>query len=309
MNVFALSDESLAAVFDQIPAVAAQPREFRDLSGGLTNRNLLITNASGRYVARCSDPAGHALAIDRDVEHANSRAAEEAGVGAPVIDYRPDLGVLLLGFVEGRTLSRETLAQESALLPRMARAIRQLHQGPEFQGEFNMFERMRGYLSTVQENGYRYPSDYLDHAERIEEIRTALAVKSDGLVPCNNDLLPENFIDDGEKIWLIDYEYSGNNDACFELGNTWAEGDLDLDQLEALVTGYYGRPLRNRIARARLLGQVGRYGWTLWGCIQAATSPQDFDFWGWGMERYELAVAELRGPDLTRLLDEVTADD
>ena len=73
-------------------------------------------------------------------------------------------------------------------------------------------------------------------------------------VPCNNDLLAENFIDVGGELRLIDYEYSGNNEPCFELGNIWSESNLSLEQLEELVAHYYGRPLRNKVARARAVG-------------------------------------------------------
>ena len=128
-------------------------------------------------------------------------------------------------------------------------------------------------------------------------------------MPCNNDLLAANFDDDGERLWLIDYEYGGNNDPCFELGNIWSESLLTLEQLEVLVDSYYGEHLRHKVARARLLGLMARYGWTLWASIQDVVSPIEFDFWSWGMEKYDLAVAELDGPDLDRLLDEVTRPD
>ena len=307
---FTLTDAQLGALFDQIPALAGQPREITELSGGLTNRNVRVSTPDGVFVARCSDPAGGAaLGIDRDAEFFNSRAAAEAGVGAPVVDYRPDLGVLVIGFIaDARTFSSDTFA-EPGILPRAAAACRALHAGPRFQGDFNMFERQRGYLATVTEGGFRIPAGYLDHAPAIERVRQALGVRDEGTVPCNNDLLAENFLDDGEKIWLIDYEYAGNNDACFELGNICTESRLSLDQLEELVTSYYGRRRVSRIARARLYGIVASYGWTLWGAIQNAVSPIDYDFWEWTMGRYETADGGLRGPDFERLLDEATAAD
>jgi thiamine kinase-like enzyme len=305
---FAMTDEQLEQLFDQIPVLSGRPRSLEELSGGLTNRNVKVTTPDGEFVARCTDTNADMLGIDRDVEHANSRAAEEAGVGAPVLDYRPDLGVLVIGYLPGRTLSRENFG-EPGMVERVAQGCRQLHEGPRFTGVFDMFERQQGYLRTVQEGDYRIPEGYLDHAESIERIRKALTVRDEGTVPCNNDLLAENFIDDGEKIWLIDYEYSGNNDACFELGNIWNECRLSLDQLEELVTSYYGRPRRSRLARARLQGIVGQYGWTLWGAIQHAVSPMDFDFWEWAMERYDIATRELAGPDLDQLLDDVQLSD
>ena len=81
------------------------------------------------------------------------------------------------------------------------------------------------------------------------------------------------------------------------------------DALAELVTAYYGRPLRNKVARARLLGLVGMYGWTLWGAIQHATSPIEFDFWAWAMERFEAAAAGLTGREFGRLLEDVQRDD
>ena len=97
---------------------------------------------------------------------------------------------------------------------------------------------------------------------------------------------------------LIDYEYSGNNDPCFELGNVWSESNLSLEQLEQLIAAYYGRPLRHKVARARLWGLMSKYGWTLWASIQDGVSDIDFDFWSWGMEKYDRAVAEFDSPDL-----------
>lgn len=308
MVSFDSTDAQLEAVFDQIPILAGAPRTMEELSGGLTNRNLKVTTPDGVFVARCSDVNAQALAIDRAAEFHNTTAAAAAGVGAPVHDHRPDLGVLVVGFLEGRTLSPENLA-EPGMLERVARGCRQLHAGPRFLGEFNMFERQAGYLGTVRSNGFRIPAAYEDHAGRIEEVRRTLSLRDEGTVPCNNDLLAANFIDDGEKIWLIDYEYAGNNDPCFELGNIWAESRLDDDQLEVLVTAYYGRHRRSRVARARLLGIVGMYGWTLWGAIQNAVSPIEYDFWGWAMERFEGAERELCGPGFDRLLGDAQLED
>ena len=91
------------------------------------------------------------------------------------------------------------------------------------------------------DNGFRLPDDYLDHADTFDEIARVLRATDQTTVPCNNDLLAGNFIEDGDKMWLIDYEYSGNNDPCFELGNTWCECRLSTDQLDEFVTAYYGR--------------------------------------------------------------------
>ncbi len=303
-----LSDPELDALLDQLPALAGQPRRLEELSGGLTNRNIKITTPAGTYVARCNVNATNLLGIDRDNEHYNSKAAEQAGVGAPVIDYRPDLGILLVGFLEGVTLTNADF-QRPDVLARVAESCRTLHAGPRFRDRFDMFARQPAYLKVVQERGFRIPTDYLYFTREFLAVKRILGPDDHATVPCNNDLLAGNFVDDGQKVWLIDYEYSGNNDPCFELGNIWAECGLTTEQLDELVTLYYGRRLRHKTARARLQGIVGKYGWTLWGCIQHGTSTLDFDFWDWAMERYESAVAEFRGPDFPRLLSDAQAPD
>jgi thiamine kinase-like enzyme len=305
---FPSTDAELDAVLEQIPALAGRPRQLEELSGGLTNRNVKITTPDAVYVARCTDTSTNLLAIDRDAEYHNSVAAERAGVGAPVIDYRPDLGILLLGYLAGKTLCNNDF-QRPGVLAKVAAGCRALHTGPRFRGRFDMFERQPQYLKTALDNGFKIPSDYLQHADAFGRIREALTATDQTTVPCNNDLLAENFIEDGDRVWIIDYEYSGNNDPCFELGNIWSECGLSTEQLDELVTAYYGRRLRHKTARAHLQGIVAKYGWTLWGCIQSASSALEVDFWSWAMERYEAAVAEFKNPNFARLLDDVHAAD
>jgi thiamine kinase-like enzyme len=123
-------------------------------------------------------------------------------------------------------------------------------------------------------------------------------------VPCNNDLLAGNFIDDGDRVWLIDYEYSGNNDPAFELGNTATECDLTTEQVDELVGAWWGGdPDPAFRARVDLQSLCSEYGWSLWGFIQAATSPLDYDFHSWGMERYEKAARRFTSAGFDESLD------
>ena len=286
----------------------AGPRSVSELAGGLTNINYKV-EANGRaYVVRVSAKDAGLLAIDRENEHENTVAAAEAGVGADVIAYLPERGVLVLEFIEGQTQTAEDLRRGDRL-DWVAAACRKLHGARRFRDDFNMFGIQQRYLGLVQERGFRLPESYLSYEPQVRRIEEAMAVRDEGTVPCNNDLLAENFIDVGDRFRLIDDEYSGNNDACFELGNVWSESNLSLEQLDELVNHYYGRPLANKVARARLWGLMSKYGWTLWASIQDGVSDIDFDFWGWGMEKYERAVAEFEGPDFERLLEDVQRDD
>ncbi|MGH3914071.1 MAG: phosphotransferase, partial [Pseudonocardiaceae bacterium] len=233
-----LISPELTALLDRMPGTAGRPRTVEDLPGGLTNRNLKVCTPEATVVVRLSAGATSLLSIDRDNEHANSRAAATAGVAPPVLDYLPGEGVLVVGFLPGRTLTDDDLA-DPVLLARVARSCRTLHAGPRFTADFDMFDTQRRYLEIVRAHGFRLPPRYLEFAPAVERIEQALAVRREPTVPCNNDLLAANFIDDGTKVWIIDYEYSGNNDACFELGNIWSEAALPLSHLAELVGQYY----------------------------------------------------------------------
>ncbi len=302
------SDDELETLLDRIPVLQGLPRSVVELPGGLTNQNLRVTTRDGDYVVRRFRGDPDLLGIDRDAEHANTVAAAQAGVGAPVLDYRPDLGVLVIGFIDGVTYDNASFA-DPAVVARAGRAVRTLHDGPRFTGRFDMFARQAAYLRTVRAQGLRLVPGYERHDEAFHRAEAALAVRAEPTVPCNNDLLAGNFVDDGTKVWLIDYEYSGNNDACFELGNTSTECDLDDDQVEALVTAYDGRLLRRRLARTRLQALVSAYGWSLWGFIQAGASSLDFDFESWGRERFEKAARGFSHDGYDTLLEDVTRDD
>jgi thiamine kinase-like enzyme len=297
------------ALFDRTDSLARRPRTVLELPGGLTNRNYKVTTPDGVFVARVSSAGSELLAIDRDCEYRNSVIAAAAGAGAPVVEYRPQDRLLVLGYLDGRTLSAADVASEENI-PRIAAACRRLHEGGRFGNDFDMFGIQRGYRAVARTRGFRVPDGYDDLAPQLAAAEKALKARPEGTVPCNNDLLAANFIDGGERIWLIDYELSGNNDPCFELGNIAAESHLSRDGLAELVRSYFGRPRPSRVARAWLLGGlIGMYGWTLWGAIQHGASPIDYDFWGWSMERFERAARGFTARDFGELLDEVHNDD
>lgn len=301
-------DDELEALLDRIPVLQGLQRTVVELHGGLTNHNLHVTTPERDLVVRLFRGDPDLLGIDRDAEHLNTRAAAAAGVGAGVVDYLPQLGILVIDYVNGTTYTNDSFSGPG-VIARVAAACRQLHQGPRFTNEFDMFVRQPRYLRTVREQGYALFEGYADFTDAFDRVRRALAVRAGPTVPCNNDLLAGNFVDDGTKIWLIDYEYSGNNDACFELGNTATECELDEGQVEALTAAYFGRRTRHDLARVQLQSLASQYGWSLWGAIQSAASSIEFDFFGWGLERFEKAAATFSGPSFGRLLEEAVRDD
>ena len=284
-------------------ALLAKRTSIKELSGGLTNRNFLIETPADKYVARVSSNSSSFLSIDRGSEFINTTIAGKGGVGAKVLDYIPGEGLLLISYISGKTYGADDVA---ANLPRIATSLRNLHALEPFDHEFNMFNTQSNYLTIVKEQGFRVPDAYADFEPMVAQIKKAFEVLFEGLVPCNNDLLPGNFIDDGTKIWLIDYEYSGNNDACFEIGNVWAEAFQPIEALEELVTAYYGAHRPDKVARAWLWALMAKYGWTLWASIQDSVSEIEFDFWEWGMSKYDLARSEFTSEYFKKALVAVT---
>jgi thiamine kinase-like enzyme len=281
-------ESTFGALLDQVPLVKNRT-SVTELSGGLTNRNLAIESDGTKYVARISSNSSDLLNINREDEYKNTILAADVGIGATVHDYLPGQGLLLISYINGKTFGAQDIANN---LPRVAKSVRTLHGAKPFVSDFNMFTLQKRYLDIVQSNNFIYPDKYLDYEGHIADLKKALSVLPSEIVPCNNDLLPGNFIDDGDKIWLIDYEYSGNNDACFELGNIWAEAFLEYDALVELIDSYYGTHRPEKIARAWLQSLMAKYGWTLWAAIQASISDIDFDFRAWGGEKFDLAQSQ-----------------
>jgi thiamine kinase-like enzyme len=169
-----------------------------------------------------------------------------------------------------------------------------------------MFARQRRYRQVIADYGFPLPPSYDDHADAWADVRRVLTATAGPTVPCNNDLLAGNFLDDGDRVWLIDYDYSGNGDPCFELGNTSTECEFDAELTRAWTAAYAGHDDPWLFARVRLQALCSEYGWSLWGFIQAGSSALDFDFNGWGMHRFEKAARTFTSPTLPQLLEQVS---
>lgn len=262
------------------------------LSGGLTNTNFKVKVDGVPYFVRVPGESTDLLAIDRRNEHYNTKAASEAGVGAKVLYHLPEYSVMVLEFLNGKTMSKDAL-NEKGMPTRMAQAIKKLNHGSRFFSDFNMFRLTEYYLKICKERNIRVPDGYLDRTSTVAQIEKVMNANPLPTVPCNNDLLAENYIDDDRQLWLIDYEYSGNNDPTFELGNTCQEMQFNDEQINEVCAAYFGRARPDMIARMKLNMIMSDVGWGLWAAIQANISTIDFDFWGWAEERWGRAVEKM----------------
>jgi len=276
------------------------------IAAGLTNQNFRVEVDGRPFFVRLPGASTDLLAVDRANELHNTRAAATASVGPQVVAEDPKTGAFALAWIDGRTMSNAAFA-EPGTPARIADALRRLHAGPRFRDDFDMVRLSAYYLRVVDERGLRIPDGYREHMAAIPRIEAALAAHPLPTVPCHNDLLAENYLDDGARLWIVDYEYSGNNDPTFELGNTAQELQLDASRQEELCAAYFGpeqfaRERRALLARMRLQMIMSDVGWTLWAAIQAAISPIDYDFWGWAEERWGRASSGIDGPDFEALL-------
>jgi thiamine kinase-like enzyme len=283
-----------------------QEPKVSQLSGGLTNENYLVESGGQKYVMRIPGQSTELLAINRANEVHNTKAAATTGIGPQVLEHIPGLDVLVLEFIPGPTMSAKAL-QSKEMAARMATSFRRLHGSPRFLEDFNMFRLIEYYLGIVEQHQVTIPEGYREWLQAVTRIERAVAIGALPSVPCHNDLLCENFIDDGAALRIVDYELSGNNDPCFDLGNTAQEAEFDQELRAALCAAYLGRDDPRQLARMNLFALMSDIGWTLWGAIQARISAVDFDFRGYYTGRWERALQVLHSEDFSRWIEEASA--
>jgi thiamine kinase-like enzyme len=272
-----------------------------ELSGGLTNTNHLVTVDGERYVVRIPGRSTELLAVDRENERHNAAAGATTGVSPRIVEVLEDLDVIVIEYIDGTTMSGDRLRTPEQVR-RIASSLRRLHAAPRFLKDFDMFRLTEFYLSVCEERDVRIPDGFRDHLDDVAVIERALGERPLPPAPCHNDLLAENYIDDGEQLWIVDFEYSGNNDPAFELGDTAQECAFDADLRAILCEAYFGAATPALLGRMELHAVMADVGWTLWAAIQARISTIDYDFWGWAVERWERAVTTFGSDDFGRAL-------
>ena len=290
----------------RVPGWAGHSIEIERIPAGLTNENYRVAIDGSPYFVRIPGPGTELLAIDRANELHNTRAAAEAGVGPAVVHHDRWSGAMVLVWLTARTMSNASLGADG-MASRIATTLRQLHAGPRFRDDFDMFRLAERYLRLVDEREIAIPDGYRERLGQVAEIEAAMAVHPLDAVPCHNDLLAENYLDDGDRLWIVDYEYSGTNDPTFELGNTAQELGFDEERQIELCAAYFGEATPALLARMRLQMIMSDVGWTLWAAIQARISDIEYDFWGWAEERWARASAAIDGPNFETWLAEAAA--
>ena len=299
-----MTDIDLArAALARIPALVGHAGEITRL-GGLTN----LVFRAGDYCLRIPG-AGTEEYINRANEAVAAREAARAGVSPEVIHFDDRTGVLVTRFIDGaETMSPEKFRSRKGSPARAGRAFRQLHDsGARFAFKFELFSLIDDYLKVLSTKDVDLPAGYHEVVREADQsVRSALAAHPLPNVACHCDPLCENFLDTGERMWIVDWEYSGMNDPMWDLGDLSVEGGFDAVQDEELIAGYFGgEPKPSERGRIIIYKAMCDLLWTLWGLIQLANNNPADDFRAYADGRFARCRALMQTPDFSRHVEAV----
>jgi thiamine kinase-like enzyme len=267
------------------------PREGTvvQLEGGITNRNFRVNFGGTDYVVRLPGKRTTLLGIDREAECIANKAAAELGIAPAVAALLDEPSALVTVFVSGREMRADEL-REPETIAEVAHDLRSLHDsGTELPTGFDSFRLVEEYAETGRAHGSEPPKGYdeaLETAHAIE--REVRGQPGHEPVPAHNDLLPANFLRDGDRMQLIDWEYAGMGDRWFDLGNFAVNNELDDDQEAQLLEAYFGEPPdEHRRATLKLFRFMSDFREGMWGVVQAGVSELDFDFRDYAQRHFD----------------------
>lgn len=297
------------SLFHRIPFLAqADKAKVRiERLGGLTNRNYKIETPDEKACVLRIPGAGTSDYIDRKAEQQNAAAADRAGVNAPLLFFDATDGLQVTGFIEGAVTMNGERFKDLGAVARAARAFRKMHvSGEVLAGRFELFQMMDNYLNLLRAKGGKVPDGYEAVQKEAEKVRAALARHPLPLKPCHCDPLAENFLDTGTRMVVVDWEYAGNNDPMWDLGDLSVEAGFGPDQDAAELEAYFeGQAPANDVGRMVMYKAMCDLLWTLWGCIQLMNQNPADDFWAYAVNRFERCQALMGDRDFGRHLDAV----
>jgi thiamine kinase-like enzyme len=284
--------DELVLAMQKVPELAGRTLTLTPLSGGITNRNFRVDVAgtTDRWVIRLAGNDTHLLGISREVEHAATVAAAGIGVGPEVAAFIRPEGYLVTRFIVGQPVPDEAVRRPETLR-RVADSLRRIHDGPAIPGLFIPLRICEAYRALAAERGVPIPPAYERAREIGRLVEQALLAHPIELRPCHNDLLNANFIDDGERIRIIDWEYAGMGDPFFDLGNFSINHELTESEDRILLEAYDGDVRAARLARLTLMRVVSDFREAMWGVLQQGVSTLDIDFVAYAEEHFKRLFA------------------
>jgi thiamine kinase-like enzyme len=254
------------------------------LGGGITNHNLKVALDGEVLVLRVAGEGTELLGIDRRVEREATVAAASVGVGPEVVEFVEPEGWLVTRFIAGTTPSVERM-REQPMLRRVAETLRAIHAGSSISAVFDSFRVVERYLELARGRGAAEPPGYERAHGLAVQIEAARAEAPQCF--CHNDLLNANFIDDGERLRIVDWEYAGLGDPFFDLANFAVNHELDREQRRTLLAAYAGSVVDEDARALELMRLMSDFREAMWGVLQGAVSTLEFDFGAYAREHFE----------------------
>jgi len=299
------------AVLTAIPGFEGLAEDTFEIArlGGLTNLVYRIDHGGERFVLRIPGK-GTEEYIDRAVEIHNARVAARAEVSAEVVYADTDSGVMLTRYIDSETMTPEAFRQRAGSPARAGTALRKMHDWSEdFEFRFELFSMIDDYLAILAQRKAELPDGYADVVASAEPVRAALERNPVELAPCHCDPLCENFLDTGERMWIVDWEYSGMNDPLWDLGDLSVEAGFDARQDFEMMRAYCGGdPDPAAMGRMVIYKAMCDLLWTLWGLIQHSDGNPAEDFWAYAVGRFERCKALMATPEFGAHLAAIDSD-
>ena len=275
--------------------------------GGLTNLVHRVDMMGCSVIVRIAG-GGTEQYIDRAVEAHNADAAARSGVSPEVLFADPETGLMISTAVPNiETMTAKNFASRAGSAARAGAALAKLHRSGEvFEFHFEPFLMIEGYLKTLSTKDVKLPDGYDVVVAAAAPIKEVLTKADVALAPCHCDPLCENFLDDGHRMWIVDWEYSGMSDPLWDIGDLSVEAAMNAAQEAELLTAYFGRK-----ATAAEMGRIVIHKamcdllWTLWGLIQHADKNPAEDFWAYATGRFERCKALMQDASFQRHVDAV----
>jgi thiamine kinase-like enzyme len=299
-------DEHIERILRQIPEWDSKKVAISPLVGGITNQNYRVDSGDESFVLRIGGKGTHLLGIDRGREYTCTAIAAQLGVGAEVIHFLANEEALVTRFIVGEAISPITAAQPD-ILRRIVNAMRRYHAGPDFPGLFSPFATVRNYTTLALKYGVTFPDTLPMVFALMEQIEEAIGPTTDPR-PCHNDLLASNFLDDGQTIHILDWEYAGMGDLFFDLGNFAVNQELNEEQCASLLHLYFDEIREVQaadLAHLHLMRLGSDLRESFWGFLQLGISDLDFDYRDYAHHHLDRFLHNATTPQFEKWLQDV----
>ena len=290
----------ISPILQRIPQLnSAKSIEIEELTGGITNHNFKVTADGECFVLRLGGNETRYLGIDRRTEYECSLLASQLGVAPEPVAFLEPEGYILSRFISGKGIPGEEIGNEDNIR-RVVDSLRAYHGLNFFPGTFSPFRAVEEYAGTTRRFDVDLPEKIDWYIERSREIGTAMyGRESLQPRPCHNDLLNANFLDEGARIRILDWEYAGMGDIFFDLGNFAIQNEFNDEQDELLLRTYFDSPTDSQRARQKLMKIMSDLREAMWAQVQRGVSKLDFDYEGYGRKYFERFEVSTTGSEYT----------